>query len=91
MPPFKEEGCIASHMPVCWYVGRPRAYLTDNWIMLEPTVLKFGRKVGHDQTMTPLYFEIILSKVKVKVTLNRKTCLIDKCRMLRPNLFMTRL
>ena len=33
--------------------------------MLEPNVLKFGREIGHDQWMTPIDFEVILSNVKV--------------------------
>ena len=47
--------------------------LVDNWVVLGPTVINLGRRVGHDQQMTPVDFEVIGSKVKVTVTLNTKS------------------
>ena len=37
------------------------------------TVILLGRKIGHGQYMTPIYYEVIKSKVKVTVAFYVKT------------------
>ena len=59
--------------------------------MLGPAVLKFSRDDGHDQLMAPYDFEVIISKVKVTVTLNAKNgrgIIFDKYLLFRFHLVL---
>jgi len=76
MPPFEEEGvyCFAHvGLLVGLSVGpSTRWFVDDNSRMLGPRIMKLHRYIDHDSQMSPIYYEVTRSKVKVTVTRNSK-------------------